>query len=182
MLFLLLSSFSSLALEMLWSSVFQLYCVLPSAPSHSLVVFSSSCVASNDRVECKQCPNDQWRKKKKQLLISLLPWPTRVNVDPSHLSATTIITIWHSQHPLDASKPSLNNSNRRLLIPRPSFNFRRKKSLEYVRMVVVPPATAAWVPVRKSSTDRVPMKGNSKWVCVSIPPRGQKRREHVCIQ
>ena len=37
-------------------------------------------------------------------------------------------------------------------------------------MLVVPPAMAADVPVKKSSLVMVPMKGISIWVCGSIPP------------
>ncbi len=37
-------------------------------------------------------------------------------------------------------------------------------------MVVVPPATPAAVPVKKSSELTVPMKGISMWVCASMPP------------
>jgi hypothetical protein len=37
-------------------------------------------------------------------------------------------------------------------------------------IVVVPPAAAALVPVKKSSEATVPMKGSSMWVCGSMPP------------
>jgi hypothetical protein len=36
--------------------------------------------------------------------------------------------------------------------------------------IVVPPAAAAEVPVKKSSLATVPMKGSSMCVCGSIPP------------
>ena len=123
----------SLAVGVPWSSVLQFYCVLPSALSHSLVLFSSLCVASNDHDEQKQCRNERWRKKKKQR--NSLQRFTRVNADPNHLSAMNIIIIRPFQRQLDASKWSSNNSNSRslalLLVPisrlcRPSFNFRLK--------------------------------------------------------
>ena len=37
-------------------------------------------------------------------------------------------------------------------------------------IIVVPPASAAAGPVKKSSLVTVPMKGSSMWVCGSIPP------------
>jgi hypothetical protein len=37
-------------------------------------------------------------------------------------------------------------------------------------IVVVPPARPAAVPVKKSSSVTVPMKGSCMWVWVSIPP------------
>jgi hypothetical protein len=36
--------------------------------------------------------------------------------------------------------------------------------------IVVPPAAAALVPVKKSSDATVPMNGSSMWVCGSMPP------------
>ena len=41
--------------------------------------------------------------------------------------------------------------------------------------LVVPPAAAAEVPVKKSSLATVPMKGSSMWVWGSMPP-GTRRR------
>ncbi len=37
-------------------------------------------------------------------------------------------------------------------------------------IMVVPPASAAAVPVWKSSLATVPMKGSCMWVCGSMPP------------
>ena len=37
-------------------------------------------------------------------------------------------------------------------------------------IMVVPPATPAAVPVKKSSLATVPMNGSSIWVCGSMPP------------
>ena len=37
-------------------------------------------------------------------------------------------------------------------------------------VIVVPPASAAAVPLSKSSAEWVPMKGISMWVCGSMPP------------
>lgn len=51
-----------------------------------------------------------------------------------------------------------------------SINKTEKSRNKYVLKKVVPPATAAWVPMLKSSTDTVPMNGSCMCVCVSIPP------------
>ena len=37
-------------------------------------------------------------------------------------------------------------------------------------IIVVPPASPAAVPVKKSSLDTVPMNGSCMWVCGSMPP------------
>lgn len=153
---------------MIWLLISPSSVVWPSVRSYSL---SSSSLRSFTAANVRNL------QRKTKILFDL--WSSIGVLVPCHLLATIIITTWRFWPALgdwQCSNYSRKKNHSLMTIRRwISMNYSTRKQCgsktsRYIRMVVVPPATPARVPVRKSSTDTLPINGSSKCVCVSIPP------------